>query len=424
MAAPAQSPASQRETAAGVSETLKARRTPEAQKQARVLLASELLWSLWAPLCVFGIAFIPYLLLIENVAGAWLWAQPLLKGFGFLMVVYFVALLALRAVPWPGKVRHQLRLDARELVAEVDRVVERAGARIDPGARAKLVEQSAAVDARWLEGDTAALAGETEALAQLSDKLLAPWKKQGAMDFVGGLVKALAVALLIRTVLIEPFKIPSGSMLPTLEIGDQVFVNKFIYGVRIPFTNYVPFQIVRAPRRGDVIVFNNPVRPSDDYIKRVVGIGGDRIEMVNQVLHINGEPQPRTLVAEDHVVFTKTYDDAWAPEHRTLFSENLTGHEHATLQKFSGDDEEETYGPLVVPEGHVFVLGDNRNDSSDSRYGLGGGSGMGWSVEYVPVGNIKGKAMVIWLALGYEGLFSGFFGGTGLRTDRLFLPVR
>ena len=140
--------------------------------------------------------------------------------------------------------------------------------------------------------------------------------RHGTADLLVGLVKALVVALLIRTVLVEPFKIPSGSMLPTLEIGDQIFVNKFIYGVRIPYLNVVPFSLVRSPERGDVIVFNNPADTSKDFIKRVVGIPGDVVEIRDDVVYVNGREQPRTLVATDFPVWDEEHarQTSWLSE--------------------------------------------------------------------------------------------------------------
>jgi signal peptidase I len=260
---------------------------------------------------------------------------------------------------------------------------------------------------------------ETKALDTLATQLLGAFRKQDLWDFASGFAKALAIAVIIRVFIIEPYRIPSGSMLPTLEIGDQVFINKFIYGVRLPWTNYVPFQIVRPPARGDVIVFNNPVQPELDFIKRVVGIPGDKVELIGGEVHINGVPQPRTLVNEDQVVYNKHENTPWYPEHLRLYHENLDGRVHSVLQPGSVARVEHE-GPYTVPQGQVFVMGDNRENSLDSRYGLGAGRG----VEFVPYGHIKGKAMVIWMALGYGGWFSNFFEGTGLRTDRLFEPVR
>jgi signal peptidase I len=252
----------------------------------------------------------------------------------------------------------------------------------------------------------------------------ADWKETGS-----GLIKALAVALLVRAVFLEPFKIPSGSMLPTLEIGDQVFVNKFIYGVRLPFTNIVPFTIVRPPARGDVIVFNNPVQPELDFIKRVMAVGGDTVTFSDREIRINGQVLETTLTSKEHAFWSQhpareirisdwTVDD-WLLQRFELHKEQVDGVNHWIM--YNPFHPQYSNGEYRVPDGTVFVMGDNRDDSSDSRFGLGA-TGRS-KFEFVPLGNIKGKATVIWLALGRGGLLSQFFGGTGFRTDRLFQPL-
>ncbi len=407
------------EAAPGLEASMASRRTPEQIKASRALLWRELLTSLWAPLVVVGLAFIPYILLIEFVPPAAAWAQPLMQYLALAMLAYFVGLLGWRLVSPKERQLRGLRHEARELIQEIERIHKRVPGKISAEASTRLAEQAMQVEAASLAADAERLEKETKALDTLATQLLGAWRKQDLGDFVSGFAKALAVALIIRVFIIEPYRIPSGSMLPTLEIGDQVFINKFIYGVRLPWTNYVPFQIVRAPARGDVIVFNNPVQPELDFIKRVVGVPGDKVELIKGEVHINGVPQSRTLVNEDHVVYNKQEHTTWYPEHLRLYHENMDGRVHAVLQP-GPVARVEHEGPYVVPAGQVFVMGDNRENSLDSRYGLGAGRG----VEFVPYGHIKGKAMVVWMALGYGGWFSNFFEGTGLRTDRLFEPVR
>jgi signal peptidase I len=398
---------------------ISARRTMEQQRASRRLSVRETLSSLWAPVTFFGLALVLYIVLVEVNTASHAWAQPALKDLGLAALLWFAGLLAWRlAIPGPKRLR-RLRREARELRQELEAVLRQHGGQLEPKVREKLVEQAAAVDTYRIGGNADRLQPELKKLSEMMDKHLASWRRNTTLDLVIGFAKALAVALLIRGVIIEPFKIPSGSMIPTLEIGDQIFVNKFIYGVRIPWVNKVPFVISRLPQRGDVIVFNNPVDESKDFIKRVIGIPGDEVKIVDEVVYINGVPQPRKLLSPNHLIHQEK-GGSWTDETVALYDENLDGHSHRTLQLPNHLYGHFTQGPWKVPLGRVFVMGDNRDNSSDSRVGFG----VTNHIEFVPYGNIKGKAMVIWLSLSYDGLFSSLFGGTGLRTDRLFQPVR
>jgi signal peptidase I len=377
----------------------------------------ERAYSLWAPVTVFGIAFAIYLLIVENSVCTYLWLQPVLKVFGFLCFVSWAALVGMRVLVKPFKQLRNARHGSEELVDELDALLKKNPAAVKDQPKQEILTLREELLNVVPGSDPAAINAAAEKLDAAMDKHLSKWRKGGAFDFGSGFVKALLVALLIRSVLLEPFKIPSGSMIPTLEIGDQIFVNKFIYGVRIPFTNFVPFQIVRAPRRGDVIVFNNPVDPDKDFVKRVVGIPGDKIEILGRQVTINGVVQDLKTEADPFAHWDQSNGN-WNEAVASLSRETLDGVPHYTLHHRSGSRGFD-HNPITVPEKSVFVMGDNRDNSEDSRYGLGKGDG----VQFVPYGSIKGKAMVIWLALGHGGLFSGLFGGTGLRTDRFFLPV-
>lgn len=398
---------------------LAAKRPAEQQRALARIHWGERLTSLWAPVFVFLAAFAPYVLLVQLHYPSHLWAQPALKAIGLAMVAWFAVLAPYRLARPASRKRRRARVEASELLAQLDKELRRSRD-LNPQARERIVQQAVALDAARTSEDADAPNALAGKLGQLADKSLPGWRRRTTVDGVKGLLWTLLAVLLLRTLFVEPFRIPTGSMLPTLNLGDHVVVNRFIYGVRIPFINVVPFQILRAPRRGDVIVFNNPVNTSEDFIKRVVGLPGDRVEIKDETVYVNGVAAPRSLVAQQTTVWNRNGGEGpWFEERPQLFEESLDGRRHAVLRQ--ADDHHRAYeGPYLVPEGHVFVLGDNRDQSADSRYGF---RGEGNPVEYVPYGNIKGKAMVIWLSLSYGGLGSGLFGGTGLRTDRLFTPL-
>jgi signal peptidase I len=360
-----------------------------------------------------------YVTLVE-IHRPWVgWARPLLAGVGQACLLWAAALAA-ALLFWPGLRRGRAaRRRARDLLEEVAEQLQRRGGRLTDEQRSALAAAADRLRAAVEAGGAGEVEAGADALEEQARAAFPELRGEGLWEVGLGVAKALALALLVRTVLVEPYRIPTGSMVPTLQIGDQVFVNKLIYGVRIPFTNWVPFVIVRPPRRGDVIVFNNPADPSKDFIKRVVGVPGDVVEMVDEVPRINGEAQPRTLVEAEHVIHNHE-GGAWYNDRVSLYQEVLDGLPHATVQSRYHPRGAVTEGPYRVPEGHVFVLGDNRDASTDSRYGLG----KGGQVRFVPYGHIKGKAMVIWVSLSHGGLFSGWTSGTGLRTDRMFLPVQ
>ena len=187
-------------------------------------------------------------------------------------------------------------------------------------------------------------------------------KKSTFREYAEAIIVALALALFIRTFVVQAFKIPSGSMEPTLQIGDHILVNKFIYGVKIPFTSIQLFPL-ENPQRGDVLVFIYPLDPSKDFIKRVVAVEGDTVKMVNKKLYINGIEVP-----DPHAVYT---------EESALSGE---------VQK------RDNFGPVTVPKGALFVLGDNRDRSLDSRF---------WG--FVPLEDVRGKAFIIYWSWDSQG---------------------
>ena len=276
----------------------------------------------------------------------------------------------------------------------------------------------------------------------LVDELVKRPPKSTTRDYIESIGAAVLIALALRAFVIEAFKIPSSSMYPTLEIGDHIFVNKFIYGVRIPWTRTKLFEL-RGPQRGEVIVFMYPCNPDRDYIKRVVALAGDSVEVRCNIVYVNGVAVPSRVLEAD--IKYEDYDEqstnpVWYTKPVSRYEEIVNGHAYETYQDVdrplrddqlargtlqSGDTkdfpmrgrpapdctgqpdaanpQEQVRGKIevtnenagaceqqihyVVPPGHVFVMGDNRPNSNDSRY---------WGS--VPLDNVKGKALFIWLS--------------------------
>ncbi len=230
--------------------------------------------------------------------------------------------------------------------------------------------------------------------------LAQPWW----LDWTAGLFPVILIVFLLRSFLFEPFKIPSGSMIPTLMVGDLILVNKFHYGVRLPVINK---KIVNNndPKRGDVMVFRYPPDPRLDYIKRVVGVPGDEIAYLNQKLSVNGQAVAVASLGEYYDEDSLRYSPQW--------SEKLGEVDHKILvdprrQAFYGPDPKnfpnhESCRYTVegvtckVPAGHYFMMGDNRDNSQDSRY---------WG--FVPDENIVGRAFFVWMNFGNLGRIGGF----------------
>ena len=300
-------------------------------------------------------------------------------------------------------------------------------------------------------GDQATIRANLLSLDELVDEHLT-MRKSPLREYGDSIGIAILVAILLRTCVVEAFKIPSGSMLPTMEIGDHIFVNKIIYGMRIPFTDTKIFDS-RTPERGEVIVFINPCTPDKDYIKRVVALGGDTVEVRCEKLYINGkalEINHRSDQECSHWNFNELSSDPWSDDACSLYRETNNGASYniiydtdrpdkdsrrvakervsqtsisedfpsvhgtpecvGTVDNRSAEQKLKSRGRIepseperraeenqwgnghcspqrryVVPDDHVFVMGDNRNNSSDSRT---------WGS--VPIENIKGKALFIW----------------------------
>ncbi|MFC3551251.1 signal peptidase I [Lysobacter cavernae] len=212
------------------------------------------------------------------------------------------------------------------------------------------------------------------------ESLLDEGKEPMIVDYSKAFFPVLAIVLILRSFVAEPFRIPSNSMMPTLLTGDFILVNKFTYGLRLPITNK-KFVGLGEPVRGDVVVFRPPHHPDQDWIKRVIGLPGDRIGYHDNQVSVNGKVLPYAPLGVYQGKGNGT-EMTGAEELR----ENVLGREHQILERTNLPFIDQGEGDWVVPPGHYFVMGDNRDNSEDSRY---------WG--FLPEQNLRGKAFLIWM---------------------------
>jgi signal peptidase I len=371
----------------------------------------------------------------------------------------------------PGAHRYDRRAvrEARALVKLAEGLLAGRAPRGDKRAldgelRGTTKEMQAAIE----EGDAARVKRLLPRLDGVVDRASSDRRSLGR-EYTESIAWAIVIALLLRAFVVEAFKIPSASMIPTMQIGDFIFVNKLVYGVRVPFTRTKLFD-VRGPRRGEVVVFMNPCTPERDFIKRAVAVAGDTVEVRCSVLYVNGAAVPSTHVSEPCVYWdqdegtgrwSKNTDsgngcshyieklggqsyDAYHSEDRPAGTSHADPHDFPMVadddldrlrargplfscprDRRSPEERSRAMGKVesslpagrpaagacapqlhfVVPPGHFFAMGDNRSNSNDSR---------AWGP--VPLANLKGKAMFIWLSKGPDAKWTPPF---GLRWSRM-----
>lgn len=241
---------------------------------------------------------------------------------------------------------------AKKLLKDTKRALKEKRGRLEKELKQRIEREETALSEALDKKEAKRLEKAAEKLEATYQQFLAKPKKSTFREYAEAIVIAVILALFVRTFVVQAFKIPSGSMEPTLLVGDHILVSKFIYGVKIPFTHIKLFSLSQ-PKIGDVIVFIYPVDPSKDFIKRVIAVEGDTVRVAGKTVYVNDSP----------------------------LKENYTIYEEGSAEP------RENFGPVKVPKGSVFVLGDNRDKSYDSRF---------WG--FVKKEAIKGRAFIIYVS--------------------------
>ncbi|HMF43672.1 MAG TPA: signal peptidase I [Polyangia bacterium] len=299
-------------------------------------------------------------------------------------------------------------LEARHLLKEARRILKKRGPQIPGAVTATVNAAIKGVTDAMEAGDVERLRKANLTLDETMDDHLSFARKSTIREYAESIGVAIAVALLLRAFVVEAFQIPSGSMIPTLEVGDHIFVSKFSYGLSIPFTDLKVLEYAQ-PKRGDVIVFKFPQDTSTDYIKRVVGLPGDTIEVRQGQLYVNGNEIHRERIPL-RCHYTEPNDGV--PDHDCEhWIETLGDRVHDTILEPSHQAID--HPRTVVPPNAVFVMGDNRDNSYDSRR---------WGT--VDMKLIKGRALIIWWSRGSSKPWDPVDWVRAIRWKRFFTVVK
>ena len=296
----------------------------------------------------------------------------------------------------PFKKRRRIK-EGRRLLSSVNKILVKKGDNVTKKGAKELKGALKTLREALEKGEEAPIVEATHKLGEMADSYLAFAKKSATREYLESIGVAVLVAILLRLFVVEAFKIPSESMVPTLMVGDHIFVSKYRYGLSLPFVNT---RLVRFadPKPGEVIVFIKPSgggqpmglfqgdeadMAGTDFIKRIIGLPGDKVEMKKDVLYVNDKKIPRCRVGMSSFRTRVHFDDTWRDGQAELWIEKHGEHLYTIAEELDGY--KDSFGPVIVPKNRVFVLGDNRDNSNDSRY---------WGT--VPLDNIKGRAMFIW----------------------------